>query len=172
MSPGIEWDWVKTPATDLTQSVVASISHLFETMTRVTLLIQRIGATIAMHRDQVFGNDYGSGPHRPEFGVPPHSEHAHNGFLSLKGALTEKPGDNGCPVIRFPENGPDMRYDTGDRFFLINEVDALHGARACNHHRGVIWVDGWLNRAVIDNIKKHPVRLTALDGATLTLITP
>jgi hypothetical protein len=166
--PGVEWEWRDTVATGLVQEILQDlgIHRLFKRMTRMTLLAQNPGFVIRMHRDPVAQNDYGEGGmfmhEAPE--TPPNTWHEANRRLAITCAITTRLGDNGCPTVRFGEQ--DYRYETGNRFFTLNEVDMFHGARAVDFHRGVFWVDGEIDMDAYDTQPLAPISLRSLEGHT------
>lgn len=170
MMPGIEWDWFPTPVTDLAREVVRRVEPLFTTLTRVTLLLQNTGHAIAMHRDPVHGNEYGGQQYfvSPHVQMPAHRSHQSNGFISIKAPISTREGNNGCPVVQL-DDGSEWQYDVGRNFFAINEVELLHGARPCRHHRGVMWLDGWLDMDVFRSLRLTPVPIRTIGGTSVSM---
>jgi hypothetical protein len=148
LHPELEWEWVETPITDILKSYVSKIEHLYIKFNRVLILVQKPGSEIPLHTDKVVQNSYNE-----ETFVPgpasdillQHNNHhwEHNRYLTLKFPLTDKPLDNGKPIVKIGET--EYQYTPGNRLFAINEVDIQHGAKAVDHRRGVIFLDGFLN---------------------------
>lgn len=150
LDPTLEWEWIDTPITHILKRYVDGIRHLYKCFNRVLILVQKPGSEIPMHTDKATMNAYSDGEFTPgpvaTLGLEANDRHwQDNRYLTLKFPLTERPGDNGCPVIDLGLGQGPQRYDVVDRLFAINEVDVMHGARAVNHRRGVIFLDGLLD---------------------------
>lgn len=158
----LEWEWIDTPITDLVQSYVDQIRHLYRRFHRVLILVQKTGSAIPLHTDQVVKNVYQDRVFEPgpAADLPLHINDLHwqhNRYLALKWPLTEIANNNGEPLIEIA--GTVYRYDVGRRCFAINEVDVRHGARAVTHRRGVIFLDGILD---YERLQQEPWNLAKL----------
>lgn len=151
LDPDVTFDWIDTPATEIMRAEVAKVAHLFDRITRVSLLLLHAGATLHLHRD----------PARPV------DQHLRNRHLCLKAPISVVAGDNGNPVAAI--DGVEYRYDVGRRYFLLNEIDMLHGARPSGHHRGVMHIDGILRFDVIDALPTDHVPSERLEGSTRSI---
>lgn len=148
LDPDLEWEWIDTPVTDLVRGYVQQVQHLYKRFHRVLILVQKVGSHIPLHTDKVVKNQYGDQIFHPgpacDLPISVHDFHwQHNRYLALKWPLTEIPDNNGQPVIEI--NDTVYVYDVGRKCFAINEVNVRHGARAVNHRRGVIFLDGILD---------------------------
>jgi hypothetical protein len=155
LNPDIAWVWRDTPASDVARVEVSKVEHLFHTLTRVTLILPSPRVPLLLHYDPVIGNEYKPGEPFERRGscVQANKLHAQNKHFCLKLPITERPGDFGIPMLR--HDGVTYRYSTEGRFFVINEIDILHGAAPVDHQRGVLWIDGLLN---IDQLQHLPGR--------------
>ncbi len=140
-SPLCHWKWQETPITQLVKSLVNPILHLYENfeITRVQVIIQKPGVDLPLHRD------------RTEDKISEQIQ-AHNLKLALKIPLTEVQDDNGSPHLEI--DSQQIKYNAGNSYFTINELDLRHGALAVKHYRGVISVDGHLNLSSLTNERK------------------
>lgn len=162
LDPDLEWEWVDTPITPVIKNIVGRISHLYERFNRALILVQKPGSAIAMHTDKVMRNSYQGemfdpGPTTQLFTHDNDLHWAKNRYLTLKFPLTEKPGDNGAPLIEIDHQV--YRYDVGRSLFAINEVDAKHGAAAVGHRRGVLFLDGILDMSRLSQDRWQQISL-------------
>jgi hypothetical protein len=159
LNTDIEWIWKDGPASKAAQAEVAKVAHLFRVVTRVLVLLPAPNVPLLLHYDPVMGNEYTPGVafNRPGSNINAHRRHAENRHLCLKLPITEVAGNYGLPMLR--HDGVTMRYEVGNRFFMINEIDILHGAGAVPHQRGILWIDGMFNLDVIDAMEKLPIPL-------------
>lgn len=159
LDPETEWEWKDTPVTETVKNLMSRIDHLFVSVHRVLLLVQKVGSTIPLHTDKVIKTQYDEGYFAPgpaaEFNIEGNDFHRQNKYLALKWPLTDTPGNNGKPVIEV--DGKKYIYDVGQNLFAINEVEILHGADAVEHRRGVIFIDGIFDWNEFDKIKREKV---------------
>lgn len=171
--PDIEWRWCDTPVVPIVRPIIEDIaSKLFERITRAVVLLVNPGVTLKMHYDPVPGHDYGKGPLYMASDVADRTAnryHDHNRYLSIKTFITTKPGDNGMPILRMHDSAQEYRYDAGRRWFSLNEIEMIHGARPVDHARGVLWIDGFINMAAYDALAKDPIPLVPVEGETPVL---
>lgn len=163
LDPSVSWRWRDGEAGELAAMEVHKVSHLFHAITRVTTVIPTPGTAVRLHYDVAPGNIYREGTNgawADRVVITPHRHHNANRFLSIKLMITEKQEDYGETVIRW--DGRDWLYSTRNRFFALNEVEMLHGARAVGHLRGVLWIDGWINLDTYDREARDLIPLTPL----------
>ncbi|GJM11434.1 MAG: hypothetical protein DHS20C11_37100 [Lysobacteraceae bacterium] len=172
LDPSLAWRWVESPASDAIRSVLQRMPPVFKKITRVKVFLQIPGQAIAPHRDLVVGNTYEQmrdeqsadlGAQtmmyigrrwirrlRSEIANTVHHEH---GYLSLKIPLSEKPPDSGLPYIQPAHRR--LYFNTKNRLYFINEYQGLHGAEAVNFWRGVVFVDGFLDPHLVDQLRHN-----------------
>jgi hypothetical protein len=148
LHPNLEWEWIDTPITDLIKSYVKQIEHLYIKFNRVLILVQKPGSEIPLHTDKAVRNCYNSenfvpGPATDIIFQDNNYHWDYNKYLTLKFPLTDKTLDNGKPIVKV--DNVEYQYTSNNKLFAINEVDILHGAKAVDHRRGVIFLDGLLN---------------------------
>ena len=148
LHPELEWEWVDTPITDILKSYVKQIEHLYIKFNRVLILVQKPMSQIPFHTDKAVRNFYGEeqftpGPATDILFQDNNYHWEFNRYLTLKFPLTSIPLDNGKPMIKIDD--VEYQYNVNNKLFAINEVDILHGAKAVEHQRGVVFLDGLLN---------------------------
>ena len=168
--PDIEWEWCSNPVTDIVRPIIEPLTQgLYHRITRVVVLMVNPSVTLKMHRDPVPGHDYGMGPLDMASDVTdrtPNRYHDQNRYLAIKTAITTRQGDNGMPVLRLQDSAQEYRYDTWRRWFSLNEIEMIHGARPVDHARGVLWIDGIINMQAYDALPREPIPVSPVPGET------
>jgi hypothetical protein len=158
--PDLQWSWIETDITNLVKKEIEKVSPLYHFVNRVMVLLQNPGTTVPMHKDRIAGSMYGNEvfkPEDPDIKITPNTYHQEQGNLCIKIPLTAIPGQVGEPCVEI--DGQEYRYNVGRRFFLLNEVDMLHGAKPVNFYRGVIFIDGKLNLKAVQKLALEPIPL-------------
>lgn len=176
LQPSFTWKWSESKECRRVQDLLSPLWRYYSRLTRVAVFLQQPGMLIPAHRDLVAGIPYPDlrGPFNPEKGrysglyegAPwyreltdplPVETHRHQDYLALKVPLSLKSGDYGKPFIL--QGGVRHQYFPEGRAFFINEYEMEHGALPAEHVRGVIFIDGFLDRAKIAEVPKTPLRL-------------
>jgi hypothetical protein len=156
----LKWTWIETDITSMVKKEIEKILPLYHFINRVMVLLQNPGTTVPMHKDRVAGSVYGDEvfkPEDPDVVITKNTYHQEQGNLCIKIPLTSRPGQVGDPVVEI--DGQEYRYDVGRRFFLLNEVDMLHGAMPVDFYRGVIFIDGKLKLKAVQALDLEPIPL-------------
>lgn len=170
--PNLKWSWRETEVTEMVQEILAPYLGIFSFISRVKIHIQVPGQRVPFHRDLVLANAYDlqnpfsslPGTQQLKFRMFPwvpaeetmieSTSHKDQNYYALKIPLTEKAGDYGRQTIVAEKP---YYYDHGGNAYLLNEK-SFHGAEACKHHRGLIFVDGILDLEKLARMKTEPFR--------------
>ena len=174
LNKDIIWSWNKNQAAEKVQELLAPIKYLFESFTRVSLIVQIPGMSIPAHRDLVVGDTYFNmeseqltfkGKKKLQFKGPDwfkdfnncvdiHKKHL---YLNLKIPISENPNSCGNPFII--HDGQKKYYSSDSSYFFLNEAEIEHGADSCQFYRGVIFVDGFINVDQLHSLKKENIKI-------------
>lgn len=141
-------------------------------VTRVLVLLQEPNIKLGEHRDLVPGHLYDNmedktsvlygdktlryeGTYHKAFQslgleIKDTEVHAAQSYMSLKIPLSVMPGNPGLPFIL--NDGVKTHFNTHDKLYLLNEYECEHGADAVDFWRGVIFVDGFFNLDVLNQM--------------------
>lgn len=137
------WEYLDTPITELVKKLIFPLSHFYKP-TRIKIFVQKPHQILREHCDkldyknnELFRNFFKTEQFHHFFPEPLHLEQE---CLTIKIPITEVPDDNGKGFVRV--KGSKYYLKPKNQYYLLNESHVRHGADACTHHRGVIFLDG------------------------------
>lgn len=156
-NPNLNWYWVDNPLTNLVRPEVEKLSHIYDYMTRVTVLVTNVGSIVPFHREWLYGNIYPQANikssqyfQRKDLIVDEFEQNVDTGmhkaqnFYACKIPITTIEGNNGNSYFKF-DNSEIVKYGAGNHMFCINEIEMRHGVLETGFLRGVIYIDGKIN---------------------------
>lgn len=167
-NPNINWFWIDNPIADIVRLEVEKLSHIYEYICRVTVLVTDINMTVPFHKEWMYGNQYYElypsltitadkyfqnksltvGPYEDEI-----DQHIHidQNYYSCKVPLTTIEDNNGNSMFCLEDNSI-VKYGAKNHLFCINEIEIKHGVYPTDFLRGVVYIDGKIK---IDELQKE-----------------
>jgi hypothetical protein len=164
LDPRANWHWEDNTVVPAIRPLIESVEHLFTSLTRIGVFIQKPNRKIIAHRDLIPGNEYkllrnahdselglydGTFLGHPDLSVEPNTRHSDQKYLNLKIPVSMRVGDAGKPFI-INERGEKEYLRAHDHFYFLNEYEILHGCDAVDFGRGVIFIDGMLDMKALE----------------------
>ena len=154
----LTWEWKNTPSAQLVKQLLSPLEDVIK-FTRVFALIRKPGEAAPTHTDIAYKHSYDIG-YATKANLTGNSiEHHTNNYAAIRIPLTELSGNNGMPYL-YMNNKP-YYYDAGNNFFVLDEVRNAHGADPVDFHRGVIFVDGFVDFEKLEELKIGDLKLTS-----------
>jgi hypothetical protein len=154
----IKWTWRNTPASQLIQQILSPLEGIVE-FTRIFTLVRKPGESAPTHTDVAYGHSYKEGyVTYPEF-TGNLQDHHDNNYAAIRIPLTEMAGNNGLPYLYMNEKP--YYYNAGTNLYVIDEVRHAHGADPVDFHRGVVFVDGFVDFDKLEALKSGELQLVS-----------
>jgi hypothetical protein len=162
LEPNVKWGWKDNRCAVILQPYMDMIDHLYKKLTRVKVFLQVPGMEINAHRELVSGNEYvamrsdtdssygaNSGVFKghENVRVTANDRHRAQRYLTLKIPLTSLSGNHGRPYLVQDKK---VYIESKDQFYCINEYQRAHGCDSVDFHRGIVFVDGIMDMAMMD----------------------